>query len=33
MKVSVTVNGQAYVRDVGGHRTLLHFLRGLPDRG
>ncbi len=27
MKVSVTVNGQAYVREVGGHRTLLHFLR------
>ena len=27
MKVSVTVNGQSYVREVGGHRTLLHFLR------
>jgi len=27
MKVSVTVNGQAYEREVDGHRTLLHFLR------
>jgi len=27
MKVSVTVNGQQYERDVPGNRTLLHFLR------
>ena len=27
MKITVTVNGQAYERDVPGHRTLLHFLR------
>jgi carbon-monoxide dehydrogenase small subunit len=27
MKISVTVNGQAYEREVAGHRTLLHFLR------
>ena len=27
MKVSVTVNGQLYAREVAGHRTLLHFLR------
>ena len=27
MKLSVTVNGQRYERDVAGHRTLLHFLR------
>jgi len=27
MKINVTVNGQAYERDVPGHRTLLHFLR------
>jgi carbon-monoxide dehydrogenase small subunit len=27
MKITVTVNGQAYERDVPGNRTLLHFLR------
>ncbi len=27
MKVSVTVNGQVYEREVGGNVTLLHFLR------
>jgi carbon-monoxide dehydrogenase small subunit len=27
MKISVTINGQAYEREVAGHRTLLHFLR------
>jgi aerobic-type carbon monoxide dehydrogenase small subunit (CoxS/CutS family) len=27
MTISVTINGQAYQRDVAGHRTLLHFLR------
>lgn len=27
MKVSVTVNGQVYDREVGGNVTLLHFLR------
>ncbi len=27
MKVSFTVNGRAYEREVPGHRTLLHFLR------
>jgi aerobic-type carbon monoxide dehydrogenase small subunit (CoxS/CutS family) len=27
MKISVTVNSQAYEREVAGHRTLLHFLR------
>jgi aerobic-type carbon monoxide dehydrogenase small subunit (CoxS/CutS family) len=27
MKINVTVNGQAYERDVPGNRTLLHFLR------
>ncbi len=27
MKISVTVNGQAYEREIVGHRTLLHFLR------
>ena len=27
MKISVTVNGQAYEREIVAHRTLLHFLR------
>jgi aerobic-type carbon monoxide dehydrogenase small subunit (CoxS/CutS family) len=27
MKISVTINGQSYEREVAGHRTLLHFLR------
>jgi carbon-monoxide dehydrogenase small subunit len=27
MRISFTLNGQAYVRDVEGHRTLLHFIR------
>jgi aerobic-type carbon monoxide dehydrogenase small subunit (CoxS/CutS family) len=27
MRISVTVNGQVYEREVAGHRTLLHFLR------
>jgi len=27
MKISVTVNGQAYAREAADHRTLLHFLR------
>ena len=27
MTISVTINGQAYEREVAGHRTLLHFLR------
>ncbi len=27
MKITVTVNGQAYEREVAGHRTLLRFLR------
>ncbi len=27
MTISVTINGQAYQREVAGHRTLLHFLR------
>lgn len=27
MTIAVTINGQAYERDVAGHRTLLHFLR------
>lgn len=27
MRVTVTVNGQVYEREVEGHRTLLHFLR------
>ena len=27
MKISVTVNGQAYARESADHRTLLHFLR------
>lgn len=27
MRISVTVNGQVYEREVPGHRTLLHFLR------
>ena len=27
MTISVTINGQAYRREVAGHRTLLHFLR------
>ena len=27
MRITVTVNGQVYERDVPGHRTLLHFLR------
>jgi len=27
MKISVTVNGQVYEREVADHRTLLHFLR------
>ncbi len=27
MKVSVTVNGQIYEREIGGNVTLLHFLR------
>lgn len=27
MRISVTVNGQAYEREVAGNRTLLHFLR------
>ncbi len=27
MKISFTLNGQPYERDVEGHRTLLHFIR------
>jgi aerobic-type carbon monoxide dehydrogenase small subunit (CoxS/CutS family) len=27
MRISFTLNGQAYVREVAGHRTLLHFIR------
>ena len=27
MTISVTINGQAYEREVAGNRTLLHFLR------
>lgn len=27
MMISVMINGQAYEREVAGHRTLLHFLR------
>ena len=27
MKIAFTLNGSAYVRDVEGHRTLLHFIR------
>jgi carbon-monoxide dehydrogenase small subunit len=27
MKISVTVNGQVYEREVADHRTLLHFIR------
>jgi aerobic-type carbon monoxide dehydrogenase small subunit (CoxS/CutS family) len=27
MTIAITINGQAYERDVAGHRTLLHFLR------
>jgi aerobic-type carbon monoxide dehydrogenase small subunit (CoxS/CutS family) len=27
MRISVTVNGQVYEREVAAHRTLLHFLR------
>ena len=27
MKISFTLNGQAYEREVPGHRTLLHFIR------
>ncbi len=27
MKISFTLNGQSYERDVEGHRTLLHFIR------
>jgi aerobic-type carbon monoxide dehydrogenase small subunit (CoxS/CutS family) len=27
MRITFTLNGQAYVRDVEGHRTLLHFIR------
>jgi carbon-monoxide dehydrogenase small subunit len=27
MKISVTINGHTYEREVAGHRTLLHFLR------
>ncbi len=27
MKIAFTLNGQAYVREVEGHRTLLHFIR------
>ena len=27
MTISLTINGQAYSREVAGHRTLLHFLR------
>ena len=27
MTISVTINGQAYEREVAGHRTLLHVLR------
>jgi aerobic-type carbon monoxide dehydrogenase small subunit (CoxS/CutS family) len=27
MRISFTLNGQAYVREVEGHRTLLHFIR------
>jgi carbon-monoxide dehydrogenase small subunit len=27
MRISFTLNGQPYVRDVEGHRTLLHFIR------
>lgn len=28
MKITVTINGEKYERDVAEHRTLLHFLRG-----
>ena len=27
MRIAFTLNGQAYVREVEGHRTLLHFIR------
>jgi carbon-monoxide dehydrogenase small subunit len=27
MKITVTINGQVYAREVADHRTLLHFLR------